>query len=66
MSEKNGLSLVKAQTCSVIDDGKFTDVAPEYEGQWVKDADKAIGRRLREEENLPPGAVSPRLPFCER
>ena len=38
--------------CAIGPDGKFTDVAPEYEGQWVKDADKAIGRRLREEGKL--------------
>ncbi len=34
--------------CAVGPDGKFTDVAPEYVGQWVKDTDKAIIRQLRD------------------
>ncbi len=28
-------------------DGKFTDVVPEYQGRWVKDADKDIAKELR-------------------
>ncbi len=38
--------------CAIGPDGKFTEVAPEYQGQWVKDADKAISRRLKEEGKL--------------
>ncbi len=38
--------------CAVAPNGKFTDVAPEFEGVWVKDADKLITRRLKEEGKL--------------
>jgi isoleucyl-tRNA synthetase len=38
--------------CAVDPEGKFTDEAPDYSGTWVKDADKAITRRLREEGTL--------------
>ncbi len=34
--------------CAVGPDGKFTSVVPEYQGQWVKDADKAIIRQLKD------------------
>ncbi len=34
--------------CAVGPNGKFTHEAPDYEGIWVKDADKAITRRLRD------------------
>jgi isoleucyl-tRNA synthetase len=33
--------------CAVGPDGKFTKDAPEYEGRWVKEADKDIARELR-------------------
>jgi isoleucyl-tRNA synthetase len=33
---------------AVASDGKFTEVAPEYKGQWVKDADKQIIHDLKE------------------
>jgi isoleucyl-tRNA synthetase len=33
--------------CAVGPDGKFTAEAPDYEGRWVKDADKDISRELR-------------------
>ncbi len=33
--------------CAVGPDGKFTAEAPDYEGRWVKDADKDICRQLR-------------------
>lgn len=33
--------------CAVGPDGKFTKDAPDYEGRWVKDADKDIARELR-------------------
>ena len=38
--------------CAVAPNGKFNDQAPDYEGQWVKDADKPITRRLKEEGKL--------------
>ena len=34
--------------CAVGPDGKFTADAPNYEGRWVKEADKDICRELRE------------------
>ncbi len=33
--------------CAVGPDGKFTAEAPEYQGRWVKEADKEITRDLR-------------------
>jgi isoleucyl-tRNA synthetase len=38
--------------CAVGPDGKFTAEAPDYQGRWVKDCDKDITRRLREEGKL--------------
>ncbi|QDU95713.1 isoleucine--tRNA ligase [Lignipirellula cremea] len=34
--------------CAVGPDGKFTAEAPDYQGRWVKEADKDISRELRE------------------
>jgi len=34
--------------CAVGPDGKFTSEAPDYQGVWVKDADRPISRSLRE------------------
>jgi isoleucyl-tRNA synthetase len=38
--------------CAVAPDGKFTSEAPDYQGRWVKDCDKDITRRLRDEGKL--------------
>jgi isoleucyl-tRNA synthetase len=38
--------------CAVGPDGKFTDEAPDYKGRWVKDCDKEITRRLKDEGKL--------------
>jgi isoleucyl-tRNA synthetase len=38
--------------CAVGPDGKFTAEAPDYQGRWVKDCDKDITRRLRDEGKL--------------
>ncbi|MCF7960723.1 MAG: isoleucine--tRNA ligase [Pirellula sp.] len=38
--------------CPVSPSGKFTSEASDYEGVWVKDADKPITRRLRDEGSL--------------
>ncbi len=38
--------------CAVGPDGKFTADYPEHQGEWVKDADKAITRSLRENGSL--------------
>jgi isoleucyl-tRNA synthetase len=41
-----------ALICAVDSEGKFTAEAPDYQGIWVKEADKAIARRLRDEGSL--------------
>ncbi len=38
--------------CAVGPDGKFTEVAENYAGRWVKEADKDISRELREKGRL--------------
>lgn len=38
--------------CAVGPDGKFTEDFPEQQGVWVKDADKAITRQLKENGSL--------------
>lgn len=38
--------------CAVGPDGKFTSEAPDYEGRWVKDADKDICRDMRSRGRL--------------
>jgi isoleucyl-tRNA synthetase len=38
--------------CAVGPDGKFTAEAPDYSGRWVKDCDKEITRRLKDEGKL--------------
>ena len=38
--------------CAVAPNGRFTLEAPDFEGTWVKDADKPITRRLRDEGKL--------------
>ena len=43
-AEREGPELL----CAVGPDGKFTKDAPEYEGRWVKEADKDIARAIRE------------------
>ncbi len=38
--------------CPVAADGKFTAEVPDFQGQWVKESDKAIIRALKEREVL--------------
>ncbi|MCR4413297.1 MAG: isoleucine--tRNA ligase, partial [Thermoguttaceae bacterium] len=38
--------------CAVGPDGKFTAEAPDYQGRWVKDADRDIIRKLRADGTL--------------
>ena len=38
--------------CPIDDDCRFTDEVPDYKGVFVKDADKAIIQRLKEEGKL--------------
>lgn len=41
-----------ALLCAVAPNGKFTSEAPDFEGMWVKDADKPIVRRIKDEGKL--------------
>lgn len=53
--------------CPVDTNGKFTEEIPEYKGVFVKDADKDIVRRLKNQGlvfNI--GTVRHRYPFCWR
>ncbi len=53
--------------CAVGPNGKFTSEAPDFEGQWVKDADKPIVRRLKEEGKLyHQEQYKHEYPFCWR
>ncbi len=53
--------------CAVGPNGKFTSEASDYEGQWVKDADKPIARRLKEEGKLyHQEQYQHEYPFCWR
>jgi isoleucyl-tRNA synthetase len=53
--------------CAVAPNGKFTAEAPDYEGVWVKDADKPIARRLKEEGKLyHQEQYQHEYPFCWR
>ena len=53
--------------CAVAPNGRFTSEAPDYEGQWVKDTDKAISRRLKDEGKLyHQEQYQHEYPFCWR
>lgn len=53
--------------CAVGPDGRFTAEAPDYEGEWVKDVDKPITRRLKEEGKLyHQEQYQHEYPFCWR
>lgn len=53
--------------CAVGPNGKFTSDAPDYEGMWVKEADKPIMRRLKEEGKLyHQEQYQHEYPFCWR
>jgi isoleucyl-tRNA synthetase len=48
-------------------EARFTEAVPEYQGQFCKDADKALIRRLKDEGKLVHQAtVNHSYPFCER
>ena len=38
--------------CAIAPNGQFTEEAPDFVGKWVKDADKEIERRLKDEGKL--------------
>lgn len=53
--------------CPVDHNGRFTEVIPEYTGQFVKDADKDIIRRLKHSGKVfHHGTLRHRYPFCWR
>ncbi|MGH2638110.1 MAG: class I tRNA ligase family protein, partial [Rhabdochlamydiaceae bacterium] len=53
--------------CPVDQNGKFTSEVPDYEGVYVKDADKEIIRRLKTEGRVVShGQIHHRYPFCWR
>ena len=61
--KKGGIELV----CPVDNNGLFTEEIPEYAGQFVKDADKDIIRRLKKEGRVAHhGTINHRYPFCPR
>ncbi len=60
---REGIELV----CPIDQNGKFTSEVPDYEGLFVKDADKEIIKRLKAEKKvLHHGQVRHRYPFCWR
>ena len=60
---REGIEIV----CPIDHNGKFTDEVPDYAGQFVKDADKEIIRRLKAEKKvLHHGQIRHRYPFCWR
>lgn len=53
--------------CPVDNNGQFTSEIPEYTGQFVKDADKDIMRRLKKEGRvIHQATLNHRYPFCPR
>lgn len=61
--QKAGIELV----CPVDNNGQFTEEIPEYLGLFVKDADKAIIKRIKEQGDLvKQGTCHHRYPFCWR
>ncbi len=60
---REGIELV----CPVDQNGKFTKEIPEYTGMFVKDADKEIIKRLKQEGRVfHHGQIRHRYPFCWR
>ncbi|XP_055372444.1 isoleucine--tRNA ligase, cytoplasmic [Condylostylus longicornis] len=53
--------------CPVDDSGRFTEKVPDFQGQYVKDADKNIMAKMKEMDTLfSHGQVSHSYPFCWR
>ena len=58
---------VQASVCPVDDHGVFTNEVTDYAGQYVKDADKAIIRDLKERQLLfQHASILHSYPFCPR
>ncbi len=63
LCEREGIEPV----CPVDQNGRYTSEVPDYEGLFVKDADKEIIRRLKGEKRLiRHGQIRHRYPFCWR
>lgn len=61
--QRAGIPLV----CPVDRNGRFTEEMPDYQGLFVKDADKAISRALKEKGRLfYQATLRHRYPFCWR
>lgn len=61
--QKAGIEIV----CPVDGNGKFTKEVPEYEGQFVKDADSSIIRELKKRHDVfEHTQIRHRYPFCWR
>lgn len=62
-SQRYGISPV----CPVNNNGLFTSEIPEYQGMFVKDADKDIIKRLKQDGKvIQHGTCHHRYPFCPR
>ena len=60
---KEGIELV----CPIDRNGKFTNEVPDFQGLFVKDADKEILRRLKAEKKIfHASQIRHRYPFCWR
>ena len=58
---------ISAMACPVDNDGKFTKEISDYQGQVVKDTDKALIRRLKDEGKLyEQSVIVHSYPFCPR
>lgn len=63
LCKEEGVALVNP----VNESGEFTEEVPDYEGQFVKDADEDIMRRLEEKGDLlGRGDITHTYPFCWR
>lgn len=58
---------VQAAPCPIDFEGRFTAEVPDFQGEYVKDADKSIIRRLKEEgQLLVQDVIVHSYPFCPR
>lgn len=63
LGQKEGLPAL----CPIDEDCRFTSEVPDYEGEFVKDTDTPLLRRLRESGQLfSEGSINHSYPFCWR
>ncbi len=63
LGQREGLPVV----CPIDEDCRFTAEVPEFQGQFVKDVDRTVLRRLRDEGRLfSEGTLVHSYPFCYR